>query len=472
MFKKLFVRVSLYGLAPQVSTIASFFALPIITQDLTRLDYGVYGVIQAYTSAFNVLQTLGMSVVLSNSFYKHPNHFKWHWRQIHGFLSLWSFFFAMFLGCILYFVIPEEAAENKWYIIAMNFISVGLLGTTQTIFYRYYHLSNQAFTLAIRTVIIGILTVLVNIYTISYLKLGYMGWFISAFISSVISFSFFSFPIYFKHQLLPIFNFKRKTIKKALDVSLPTVPHYYSTYLLNISDRAIMDGLGVNVKNIGLYNLAYSFGGYFSSLVDAISLAVSPTYLQLYKNKDASSIKWLTYILQGGLFLVGFLICIWLKEIFQLLIRNTSLHEAYYLAIIIIMSYTYRPMYLAAINKLFFMEKTKSLWRVSFIAGVSNVILNLIFIPIYGIKAAAIITFVSYMYMGYSGYFLKDFRKDNTLNLYPLLWLLATVGLLVSAYLLVDVSVIIKATITIVMLAVTLVLFLNRHKYLPPSMQI
>ena len=120
MIKNLAGRIALYGLAPQVSKIASFFVLPIITKDLTAVDYGVAGVVTAYTAAFGAFQNLGLNVVLSNSFYKSPNFYKWQWRQIHGFLSIWSFAFAAILAVLLYFTIPQAASAYKTTIILLN----------------------------------------------------------------------------------------------------------------------------------------------------------------------------------------------------------------------------------------------------------------------------------------------------------------------------------------------------------------
>ncbi|WP_240040790.1 lipopolysaccharide biosynthesis protein [Pseudocnuella soli] len=462
-------RVALYGLAPQVSKIASFFVLPIITKDLTATDYGIAGIVTAYTAAFAVFQNLGLNVVLSNSFYKSPIQYKWQWRQIHGFLSIWSFIFAVALAAILYFAIPSEAAQHKHIIILLNCIPVAFFATTQNITFRFYHLSQKAKTLAVRTIIIGIVTVLTNLYTISFLKLGYLGWFISIFVGNILNVILFSYPIYFKYKLTPIFNFKRRTINKALAVSIPTIPHYYASYLLNMSDRVIMDLKNVSVKEIGAYNLAYTFGNYYSALVDAISLAVSPTYLKLYKENSRESllaVRNLTYTIQISLFFISFIICVWIRELFQLLIKNPDLHTAYPIAIIIIMSYNYRPMYLAAINRLFFLEKTKVLWRVTFIAGALNVILNLIFIPLFGAKAAAVITFVSYLYMGFSGFFLKDYKATNNIQLRPIFWLLAMVLLLFAVSILVTLSWPIKVFVSFLAAIITFFFYKkNLHQF-------
>lgn len=469
MFKKLFGRIALYGLAPQIPKFASLFALPIISKYLTPQDYGIAGVITAYVSGFAILQNLGTQVVFSNSFYKSPSQYKWLWRQLHGFLSLWSLLFATILSVLLYwFIIPPEAEENKWVIIILNFITIAFFETPSGISQRFFHLSQKARTLASRTAIIGLLTVGANIFTIAYLKLGYLGWFISNFIGTALSTLFFIYSIYVRYNFRPIFNFKRRTIIKSLKISLPLVPHFYSTYLLNTSDKVLLDLMKVNVNQIGIYNLGGTFGGYYRNLVDAVSTASTPTYLKLYRNGDQASLlslKRLTFILQAGLLIFSFLLCIWLKEAFQLIIRNKALHSAYPIAIIIIMSYNYRPMYMAALNKLFILEKTKNLWKTTFVAGVGNVVLNLIFLPYFGIMGAAIVTFVTYLYLGYSGFLMKDYKLVKDMNYRPVVWFFLSIATVVSAYFIVDFPILVKVFISLGIFA-GLGIFLARNKHL------
>ena len=124
MLKKLFSHTAIYGLAPQVPKIASVLTLPVITRYLTEIDFGVYGVIVAVAGSISVLGTLGLNIILSNTFFKSPGHYKWAWRQIYGFLILWNLPFAFLLGLILYFFIPQEAVQNNWYIILLNVIPV------------------------------------------------------------------------------------------------------------------------------------------------------------------------------------------------------------------------------------------------------------------------------------------------------------------------------------------------------------
>ena len=137
-----------------------------------------------------------------------------------------------------------------------------------------------------------------------------------------------------------------------------------------------------------------------------------------------------------------------MREIFTLLIKNEELQAAYPLAIIILMGYNYKPMYLAVINQLVYREKTKALWKISTVAGVGNVVLNFIFVPLYGMEAAAFTTFAALMYMGYAGYLLKEYRQIRQVDYLPWLWLPVNVAALLGVYFLADVELEMKVTVS------------------------
>lgn len=452
MIKKLFSHTAIYGLAPQIAKIAQFFVLPIITQDLTDVDFGVAGVMTAYTAAISVLAILGLRLILINSFYKSPGQYKWAWRQIYGFLILWNFVYAVLLGILVYWVVPIEAIENRWIITLLNVLPVVFFGPTAQLGSTYYQVNQKPMQIGIRTAILGLVGVFLNLYFISYLKMGYMGWFWTTFIVGMCSNLSYWYPVNFIIGIKPIFNFKWRLIKNSLKVSLPTVPHYYSAYLLDMSDKMIMEMLKVSTDNIGRYNVAYTVAGVVQQLGVASGMAVGPMMTERYRNGDDIGARNLVFLLQVLFFLGTFILCIWLKEVFWFLIRNEVLSQMYPLGIIIIMGYNYRPMYSGSIGKLFFTEKTNIIWKVTFVAGMLNVLLNFLTIPFFGFEAAAYTTFISLMFMGYAGFYLKVFKQVHSANFYPEAWLMTTFVIAFLAYYAVELPVYIKSVITVALL--------------------
>ncbi|ETZ24546.1 lipopolysaccharide biosynthesis protein [Pedobacter sp. V48] len=457
MLKKLFSHTAIYGLAPQIPKIASIVALPIITKYLTEVDFGVYGVITAIAGSIAVLSNLGLNVILSNVFYKSPGQYKWAWRQIYGFLMLWNIPFSILLSIILYFFIPPEAIHDAGYIILLNVLPVVFFGPTSILGNMYYQLKQKPMQIAIRSIIFGFLSVGLNVLFIAGLKMGYMGWFLSICISGMLSQISYWWPLNRKLGLRPIFNFKRRYIRNSLKVSLPTVPHYYSAYLLDASDRAVMKILNVSTGDIGKYNAAYIVANIIQKLGIAAGQAVAPMLNQSYKNNKEIEARSLIFVLQIAFLCLTFILSIWLKEIFVLLIKNKDLASVYPLGIIIVMSYNYRPMYLGANGKLFFYEKTKVLLKVTFSAGIINLILNFILIKYFGYKAAAFTTFFALMYMGYAGYFSKEYKETKKIEYYPLIWLVCTILLTCVAYFSVELSIGFKVLMSFLLMSIALI---------------
>ncbi|WP_284651807.1 oligosaccharide flippase family protein [Flavobacterium terrisoli] len=453
MIKKLFSHTFIYGFANQIPKIAGVFSLPFITKYLTEQDYGIFGVITSYIAAIEVLSSLGLRVILVNTFYKHPNWYTKIWREIYGFLMMWNIVYLFFKVLFLWIVMPKEV-DNVPLVIFLN-VGAGLFfGPTAMIGSTFFQIQQKPLSIAMRTAIFGSLTVLLNILFIAHLKLGYLGWFYSIFIVSVMGNASYFYPLFYKYKLNPIFKVSYKRIRTYLRVTLPTIPHYYSSFLLNTSDKIVMNQLSVPINDIGKYNAAYTVGNLFNSLGMVSGFAITPLMNECYKNKDEKGARELVFVLQAVFFLGSFIACLWLKEIFQILIKNEALAATYPLGIILVMGYNYRAMYYGAINKLFYLEKTKILWKITFVAGVTNIIMNFIAIPLFGYKAAAVTTFISLMFMGYSGYFLKDFKQNSTVNYYPIRWILITILLTIVCYLLRDITLFYKIGLSAVFLVV------------------
>lgn len=456
MLRKLLSHAAIYGLAAQVPRLAGVLALPLITQFLTPTDYGVAGVMTAYSSAFIWIQALGFSVPMNNTYIKHPLHYQWVWRQLYGFLALWAIPFSVLALVVFYLVVPVEVEKDRLSITLLNGLPFLLFTITDFMCSIYCQIAQRPLVIAMRSFLVSIVYVVLTVYFIAFERMGYMGWFYASFISAVIGFLF-SFYVVLKRRLLPIFKFKWHRIKHTLRVSLPVLPDHFSYFMLDTSDRLVLDRLGVPVRSIGLYNVASSFGIYFMSASWSVVMAATPFYMKLYAQtksiEAALQIRSITYALQLLFFAATFLASLWMKEIFLILIRNEELRLAYPLAIIILMGYNFRPMYMAVVNLLTFHERTNKLWRISTVAGIGNIVLNLILVPLYGFEMAAYTTFAALLYMGYSGYLLKEYKELSLVNLYPLGWLLATVVLTVLAYQLREENLLVKAAITAVVAA-------------------
>ena len=472
MLKKIFLHTLIYGLAPHVSKIATIFIFPVLTANLTEIDYGVSGVILSYMGLFILFETLGLRLILVNTFYHHTNHFLKRWKFIYGILKIWMVIFALFYGLLLYFIIPEIASSNFLILLLLITIPKIFFGSERLIFSTYHQLNQNPYQIGVRSIILGFIGVFVTYYTIVELKMGYMGWFWATFITNIVGGFSYWLHLKFKLKISPIFTFKTKLIRKFLKVTLPTIPHNYSVFLLDASDRLVMDQTNVNTEDIGEYNFAYTFANYFSMISMALGIAVGPIMNQKLKQQKEIEFRTIIFALQLLFFNMTFIFCIWCKEIFSFLIDNETLASLYPLAIILVMSYNYRPQYLAVSLRLFYKEKTARIWRVSLLAGLINLVLNIILIPIFGFEIAALTTFISLLYMGYYGFLFSDYKEIKPkLKYYPLLWMISQIILTIITYFFCDADDVVKLFLCLIVFF-PLVFYVIKNKSLLISNQI
>jgi O-antigen/teichoic acid export membrane protein len=398
---------------------------------------------------------LGLPIILANSFFYFPQRWKIVWRQIHFYLLVWGVIYSLLLAVLLIYVLPDVARPDLTWIILLNCVPAFLFAPVISIGTRYYQMAQRPMFMALSISITGIIAVVLNLYTIAYLKMGYMGWFVSTFVSTFILALFFVYPVFFKHKISPLFAYRPRFLKKQLKIALPTVPHNYSSYLLNSSDRVIMDRLHVPVREIGKYNLAYLFGGYFDIIGNAVGNAVGPIYIKLYSKRSLQAdrdVAFITNWLQLLFITGGFIMALWCREIFEVLIKVKDQGNGYMLAILIIMGYVYRPYYWSVVNRLQFSEKTAELWKITLVAGILNVVLNIILIPVYGTMAAAVTTFFALIYMGFIGYSFNSFKQIESASYQPVIIVLTILVATASVYLLKDIAVAWKVLISLVLI--------------------
>jgi O-antigen/teichoic acid export membrane protein len=191
-------------------------------------------------------------------------------------------------------------------------------------------------------------------------------------------------------------SFKWKQLKSALVFSLPLVPHFVAHWILSVSDRLILEHY-VGLAQLGLYTLGYQFGQGYQVLITGINNALIPLFGRASKEDGERKIlpQMITYylfivvVIALALTLIG-------REII-LLIFPSNYEEAVSIVPWTVLGYLCFAIYLVPMNFLSMTSgKTKAIPLATFLAAAVNLALNLIFIPKYGIMAAAVNTAIGY----------------------------------------------------------------------------
>lgn len=468
MFKKILTGTAIYGAAPHIPKLASFFTLPLITQELTDYDYGIAGLVAAYSLIFQSFVVLGLNLSFTNSFFKHPRLYQVVWRHLYGTLLYWTVIYVALQYLVLHLLLPGDLLHRQL-VIVLVISSPLFFGPAAFLCSLKYQYEKNPAPVAIRSLLSGFAIIFFNVYFIVFLKLGFLGWFMSDFlVNSARHFSYWL-VLRFRHGIYPVYAVRFRYAWAHVKSSLSLIPHNYSSFLLKSSDKIVMDKIGVPATQIGQYSMAANFGNYFATFGLAYSMAVNPyIYTALASSNKRECVRILYFSV--ALFLVltsGF--CLFSREIFQLMIRNETLAQTYPLAIVLIMSVNYRPLYTWFSSFLMFHNMPGRLASIAFSLGVANVLLNIIFVPMYGFEVAAVTTYLCYMLYGFIGFTGKKLRETfgvRVLMVSAATLVLSTVATGVIVFWAVDLSFPVKIAILAVLVVPVVIFGKDRLKRL------
>lgn len=180
----------------------------------------------------------------------------------------------------------------------------------------------------------------------------------------------------------------------ALIFNLPLIPHYFSEYILNQSDRIMIQKL-TNYTNVALYSVAYSAGMVLMFVSSSLNQALTPWLYQSLDSKSFEEIR--KKLLPTGFLLflpVGIFIALAPEMIY--LLAGAQYAEARYVVPPVTGSIIFLFFYTNFANIEFYYDYNKFTMYISLIGAVINIVTNYIFIRLFGYLAAGYTTFFSY----------------------------------------------------------------------------
>lgn len=195
--------------------------------------------------------------------------------------------------------------------------------------------------------------------------------------------------------------------KHALKFNVPLVPHYLSTTILNSADR-IMIGKMVNESSAGIYGLAYSISQIMTLFNTALLQTINPWLYKRINDKRINGISKVAYPAFIGIAAVNLLLIALAPEAVKLF-APPEYYDAIWIIPPVAMSayFIFSYDFFAVFE--FYYEKTKLIATATSAGAVLNIVLNYIFIRIFGYYAAGYTTLVCYMV--FAAFHLRFMRK-------------------------------------------------------------
>ena len=206
--------------------------------------------------------------------------------------------------------------------------------------------------------------------------------------------------------------------KYSLSFNLPLIPHYLSNYVLSQSDR-VMIGQMVGNSQAAYYSVAYTISTVMVLITSAINNSLTPYIYKSIASGDKKGIKNTTrvlVILVAGLCVVTMTFAPEVIRVFA----GKKYMDAIYVIPPVAASVFFIFLYSLFSTIEYYYQKTGFIAIATCICAVANLILNYIFINIYGYYAAGYTTVVCYIGLAYLHYFFyrKVSREEDCGNIY------------------------------------------------------
>lgn len=369
----------------------SFITVPIFTRIMTTEEYGIYSVYTSWYSILTIFATLHLSYyVFNKGLVKYENDKD---EFVTSIQSLSAFITIVLIGIYLPLRNPINTViglSTPFFLcmmIQILFEPPILYWTARKRFeYDYKSVLLVTLVIAVLNPVIGILLIKSHIFdNAAFARI------ISISLVTAVGGCATALSINRKSNKI----FSGKYWKYALGFNLPLIPHFLSSTILNQADRIMIERMTTKT-NAALYSVAYSAAMVCNLFSQAMQQAFLPW---LYQKMGKQDYKKIAYIINAFLiFILGILtivIC-FAPEIIWIL-GSSKYSEAIWVIPPVCGSVFFILLQNLFANVEYYFEKTKAVAVASVGVAILNIILNYIFINIFGYIAAGYTTLFCYL---------------------------------------------------------------------------
>lgn len=377
----------------------SFITVPIFTRLMSTDQYGIYTVYLSWLQILTIITSLYLfNGVYDNAMVKFESYRDQYTSSMQGLtFTITLFVYGLYLVfediCISLVNLPAPLI-NYMFLEALITPALSYWSGRQRFEYRYKLLVTITLLQSLLNPIIGLTLI------------SFWGGTAKARITGIVIVQMvICVPIIVYQFVKGKVFYNKKYWGYALKIGVPILPHYLSGMVLNQGDRIMIDKM-VGKTEVALYGLAYSIGMIAQLFVTAINSAITPWMYKKIRNHENVSMRKTLNIL------IVIVACIDMALMFispelVLIFGSDKYQSAVWVIPPVAASVFFIFLYGILSLPQFYYEKTKFLMNASIIAAGANIVLNFIFIRIFGFVAAGYTTLICYILYAIGHYYMS-----------------------------------------------------------------
>lgn len=384
-----------FSIGQWVAALISFITIPITTWLIIPEEFGKASM---FTLAFNLLLNialLGADQGFVRMFYekeeKKRRNLLWEALLPSLFIGFVIFIFIGIFWKSLSFVL--FGGSNHFFSILLLGLTI-LIGTVQRFATLAVRMKKRGIAFSTLIVINGVTNATFTIlYALFFSRTFYaviVGLFFSHIITSILA-------IHFEKELwFGKFKIELSSIKSIVRYGIPFVPTFLITWLFQSIDRLALRNY-TDFTEIGLYTAAFKVVAVMNLIQIGFTTFWTPTSYEHYENNPESTgiFEKTSLFISAAMFTFGMLVVVFKDAIF-LLLESSYRQAAGISSFLILMPIMYTASEVTVVGINF---KKKTYWHmlIATISAGANIFSNLMLVPIYGAKGAALSTGISYI---------------------------------------------------------------------------
>lgn len=370
---------------------------PIFTRILTTSEFGRFQVFNSWLNILSVIVTMHMYLgMYTSGLVKHSDSKEVFSSSLQGlctFLVLsWTVLYLLLRNIVKYIIPLSTIQMLAMFLMIWTTASFSFWAAEQRVALKYKSLVIVTIITSVSKPVLGIILVINSHDKVTARIVGLA-------IVELLMYSgcFFS-QLRRGKKLIHL-----KYWKEALLFNIPLIPHYLSMTLLNDADKIMIEKM-IGESEAGIYGIAYALGQLMRLFIVALSQTVEPWLYKQINNGDISKIKKIAYPLWVGLAILNLILILISPEIIRIF-APASYYDAIWVIPPVALSVYFIFLYMFFAVFEFYYNKTTYIAFATCIGAILNIVLNYIFIQIFGYYAAGYTTLVCYIAYAFMHYF-------------------------------------------------------------------
>lgn len=434
---------------------SNMLTVPIFTRLLTTDQYGMYTIYQSWYNLIYIFATLNLSAgVFNNGMIKFEDERDQYTAALNG-LSM-TVTAVMLIIYLLGHDFFNKLLELPTILVLAMFVELlfapafSLWSARQRFDYRYHRLVAITAVISVLGPAVGVGAVILSEHKAEARVLSYVA--VQVCVGIVLCAVNFS-----KGRCFYVRTFW----KYALWFNIPLIPHYLSMTVLGQADR-IMIGRMIGLSEAAIYGLAYNISQMMILLTSAVNSSFIPYSYKAIRGKKYKEIgKNANILLSLWSCILVIVVCLG-PEIIRIF-ASPYYYEARWIIPPVALSVYFTFLYSLFGNVEFYYEANKFIMTASVTGAIINIILNYIFIPVFGYIAAGYTTLLCYILFAV-GHYIFHIRVLNKrapgIRIYDMKYILS-ISVILTVFVLATVFVydfnIVRYSIVILIIAVLLI---------------